>query len=209
MALHTVIAEAVIAADRVWHGWPLPAEGTFSAMGSFPGITTVPLYGCHQRAHASFQFTRVDEGEQKDEELGEAVPEQLAVHILKADVAGALWTTENCPQPEEPLAQGGKPASLKKNEEVQETSDLGEAVEEGQCVPGLVDAGFSRTVDEKAVRSFFKPLLSDGAQGKPQLLPLTHRPVPLGLREIVLISDVEQGLPYRGTLGTDGEPPQK
>lgn len=209
VAFHAVVAEGVAAADGVRHGWPLPAEGAFGTVGCFRGFAAVALERREQRPNAGFQSSCVDEGEEEDEELGKAVPEQLAVHVLKADVADALGPAKNGSHPQEPFAQGGEPSLLKEDKEVEEAGHFGEAAEEGERVPGFVNGGFGGAVEEQAVRPLFKPLLSNGAQGEPQLLPPTHRLVPLGLREIVLVSDVEQGLPHRGTLGIDGEPPQK
>jgi len=126
LAFDAVVAENVLAAHCVGHGGPIAAQSALLPR-AWPFRCPLPvgtIFPQNNWQHGCLQFPCIDQRQQEDEELGEAVPQQLAVHVLVGYVPDHIGLAENRPSSHNPFSQHRMATSSQEHKEVDETREL-------------------------------------------------------------------------------------
>lgn len=208
-----IVAEHMTAAYGVRHCGPLAAQPALFAVGRLWGVGAGGGGGVRrweEGEHCGLELPHVDQRQQEDEELGEAVPQQLAVDVVEWDVARRhLRPAELRAHPQRPLCQRWVGATPEELQEIEEACGPDEPGEDLQRSPGRARVRVGGESPEERVRALPQPALSDRAQRHAQLLPAAHGPVAPRSGGGVSVADAKQRLARRGALGVDGEAPQQ
>ena len=202
MAFDAVVAEDMPASHCMRHRGPLSAQATLlpQPLLFLPSLPSGPFSPKHKWRHRCFQFPRIDQRQQEDEELSEAVPHQLPVHVLVVYVPVHTGLAENRLSSRDPFSQDRMATFPQEHEEVEETCKLGDARNKCQAsTETLLEEtivssrpSWSQTqTQQQAMGAVLEPAGAGGEQGQTQLLPAGQRTVTGGGGQSAVVVQAE------------------